>query len=75
MEATAMERRMTDTPVKPYKGRGMEGFVASWYARQTAHDSAEFERTARRIADHLGPGSRLLEISLDPIGFELWLRK
>ena len=57
---------MTDTPVKPYKGRGMEGFVASWYARQTAHDSAEFERTARRIADHLNPGSRVLEIAPGP---------
>ncbi len=57
---------MTDTPVKPYKGRGMEGFVASWCARQTAHDSAEFERTARRIADHLNPGSRVLEIAPGP---------
>jgi ubiquinone/menaquinone biosynthesis C-methylase UbiE len=66
VEATAKERLMTDTPVKPYKGRGMEGFVASWYARQTAHDSAEFERAARRIADHLGPGSRVLEIAPGP---------
>ena len=57
---------MTDTPVKPYKGRGMEGFVASWYARQTAHDSAEFERTARRIADLLNPSSRVLEIAPGP---------
>ncbi len=57
---------MTDTPVKPQKGRGMEGFVASWYARQTAHDSAEFERTAHRFADHLNPGSRVLEIAPGP---------
>lgn len=57
---------MADTPVKPYKGRGMEGFVASWYARQTAGDSAEFERLARRIAAHVNPGSRLLEIAPGP---------
>ena len=57
---------MTDAPTKPYKGRGMEGFVASWYARQTAHDSDEFQQTARRIADLLNPGSRVLEIAPGP---------
>ena len=25
---------------KGYKGIGMEGFIASWYARQTAKDAA-----------------------------------
>jgi len=57
---------MTDTPPKPHKGRGMEGFVASWYARQTARDSEEFQRTARRIAGHLNQGSRVLEIAPGP---------
>jgi ubiquinone/menaquinone biosynthesis C-methylase UbiE len=45
---------------------GMEGFVASWYARQTARDSAEFQRTARRIAAYLNSGSRVLEIAPGP---------
>jgi len=57
---------MTDAPTKPYKGRGMEGFVASWYARQTARDADEFARTARRIAAHLNPGCRVLEIAPGP---------
>jgi ubiquinone/menaquinone biosynthesis C-methylase UbiE len=57
---------MTDAPVKPYKGRGMEGFVASWYARQTAREGADFEHTARRIAAQLHPGSRVLEIAPGP---------
>lgn len=57
---------MTDAPAKPYNGRGMEGFVATWYARQAAHDREELQRTARRIADLLNPGSRVLEIAPGP---------
>ncbi len=57
---------MTDAPAKPHKGRGMEGFVATWYARQTAHDREEVQQTARRIADLLNPGSRVLEIAPGP---------
>ncbi len=57
---------MSDPPAKPHKGAGMEGFVASWYARQTARDLDEFQRIARRIAAHLNPGSRVLEIAPGP---------
>jgi ubiquinone/menaquinone biosynthesis C-methylase UbiE len=57
---------MTDAPVKPFKGRGMEGFVATMYARQAAHDREELEQIARRIADLLNPGSRVLEIAPGP---------
>jgi ubiquinone/menaquinone biosynthesis C-methylase UbiE len=61
---------MTDAPTKPSvkscRGRGMEGLVASWYARQTARDADELARTARRIAAHLNPGSRVLEIAPGP---------
>ena len=57
---------MTDAPTKPYKGRGMEGFLAAWYARQTARDADEFAKTARRIAAHVNFGSRVLEIAAGP---------
>jgi ubiquinone/menaquinone biosynthesis C-methylase UbiE len=57
---------MSDASAKPHKGAGMEGFVASWYARQTARDLDEFQRIARRIAAHLDPGSRVLEIAPGP---------
>jgi ubiquinone/menaquinone biosynthesis C-methylase UbiE len=57
---------MANASRRAQKGVGMEGFVASWYARQTAHDSEEFERTARRIAAHLNPDSRVLEIAPGP---------
>jgi ubiquinone/menaquinone biosynthesis C-methylase UbiE len=63
----AKERGMPDdAPTKPYKGAGMEGWLASWYARETAHDRAEFEATARRVAAHLSPGSRVLEVAPGP---------
>ena len=49
-----------------HKGVGMEGFIARWYARQTARDSDEFKRTARRIAAYISSGSRVLEIAPGP---------
>jgi ubiquinone/menaquinone biosynthesis C-methylase UbiE len=57
---------IANAPTKPHKGVGMEGFVASWYARQTARDLDEFQSLARRIAAHLNPGSRVLEIAPGP---------
>jgi ubiquinone/menaquinone biosynthesis C-methylase UbiE len=49
-----------------HKGAGMEGFVARWYARQTAHDTDEFKRTASRIAAHVNGASRVLEVAPGP---------
>jgi ubiquinone/menaquinone biosynthesis C-methylase UbiE len=57
---------MTEAPKKAKKGLGMEGFIAAWYARQTAHDIAEFKATARRITPHIGPRARVLEIAPGP---------
>jgi ubiquinone/menaquinone biosynthesis C-methylase UbiE len=51
---------------KAHKGVGMEGFIAAWYARQTAKDLDEFKGIARRIAAHIGPGARVLEIAPGP---------
>jgi ubiquinone/menaquinone biosynthesis C-methylase UbiE len=51
---------------KAHKGIGMEGFIAAWYARQTAKDLDEFKGIARRIAAHIGPGARVLEIAPGP---------
>ena len=57
---------MPDASAKPYKGHGMEGFVATLYARQAGHDREELRQTARRIAVRLNPGSRVLEIAPGP---------
>ncbi len=45
---------------------GMEGLIASWYARQTAHDIDEFKRTAHRIAAYISAGARVLEVAPGP---------
>jgi ubiquinone/menaquinone biosynthesis C-methylase UbiE len=53
-------------PSKGYKGLGMEGFIATWYARQTAKDIDEFNSMARRLAPHIKAGDRVLEIAPGP---------
>jgi ubiquinone/menaquinone biosynthesis C-methylase UbiE len=53
-------------PGKAYIGLGMEGFVASWYARQTFKDIDIFRDTARRLSAQIGPKSRVLEIAPGP---------
>src|SRR5262249_19730693 len=57
---------MSNARPKAYKGIGMEGFIAAWYARATAKDLDEFKGLARRIAAHIGPGARVLEIAPGP---------
>jgi ubiquinone/menaquinone biosynthesis C-methylase UbiE len=54
------------TTKKAYKGAPMEGMVATWYAKQTAKLSADFQADARRIAARLRPGARVLEIAPGP---------
>jgi ubiquinone/menaquinone biosynthesis C-methylase UbiE len=51
---------------KGYKGVGMEGSVAHWYARNTAKDIAEFQALADRLARDLQPGCRILEVAPGP---------
>jgi len=48
------------------KGAGMEGFIASWYARQTAKDMDRFKSLALRLAPQIGRDSRVLEIAPGP---------
>jgi ubiquinone/menaquinone biosynthesis C-methylase UbiE len=57
---------MANTVTKAYKGWGMEGFVAEWYARQTARDLEEIHQTARQLAANLDSGSRVLEVAPGP---------
>jgi ubiquinone/menaquinone biosynthesis C-methylase UbiE len=51
---------------KPFRGIGMEGFIANWYAKNTASDIEDFRRTARMIADRLVSGAQVLEIAPGP---------
>lgn len=62
-------------PAKPYKGLGMEGAVAKWYAGLTRKSLKDFEALAQRIAEQLPPRSRVLEIAPGPGYFAIELAK
>jgi ubiquinone/menaquinone biosynthesis C-methylase UbiE len=49
-----------------HKGVGMEGLIATWYARLTAKDIERFRTLARKLAPRIKPGDRVLEIAPGP---------
>ena len=51
---------------KPYKGLGMEGAVAKWYASLTKKSLEDFKALARRIAEQIPPNSNVLEVAPGP---------
>ena len=53
-------------PSKAYRGLAMEGFIARWYARNTAKSMAEYCAAAQRVAAQLHHGSRVLEVAPGP---------
>jgi ubiquinone/menaquinone biosynthesis C-methylase UbiE len=52
--------------VKPYKGLGMEGAVAKWYASLTKKSLEDFKALAQRIAAQIPPNSNVLEVAPGP---------
>lgn len=58
-----------------YKGLGMEGGIARWYAKLTRRSLREFEELARRMAAELAAGARVLEIAPGPGYFAIALAK
>jgi len=51
---------------KPYKGIGMEGRIAAWYAKNTRRDIAEFRSLAARLSNGTPAHSRILEVAPGP---------
>jgi hypothetical protein len=51
---------------KGYKGIGMEGRIATWYAKNTWKDIAEFRRLADRFAQDTPADSHILEVAPGP---------
>jgi len=60
---------------KPYKGIGMEGPIAKWYARITRKDLSEFKALARRVSGELAKGARVLEVAPGPGYFAIELAR
>jgi len=60
---------------KAYKGIGMEGFIAKWYATNTGKNLNDFKELAQRIHRELAPGSRVLEVAPGPGYFAIELAK
>ena len=54
------------TQDKGFKGMGMEGRIASWYAKNTANDMAEFQALAQRLVRDIDCGSQILEVAPGP---------
>lgn len=60
---------------KPYKGLGMEGVVARWYASLTKKSLEDFKALARRTAERIPPQSSVLEVAPGPGYFSIELAK
>ena len=67
-------RPLTASP-KPYKGMGMEGIVARWYAKTTANAMEDFRTEARNVAASLPPDASVLEVAPGPGYFSIELAK
>ncbi len=51
---------------KGYKGLGMEGRAAKWYAKNTRKDLDEFKALAKRMSANLPEGTSVLEVAPGP---------
>jgi ubiquinone/menaquinone biosynthesis C-methylase UbiE len=60
---------------KAYKGTGMEGWVARWYARTRRNEMEDFRLQARRFAERLRSGCDVLEVAPGPGYFAIELSK
>ncbi len=54
------------TQAKAWRGLAMEGFVAEWYARNTARDQERFRASAQAVARRAAPGAKVLEVAPGP---------
>jgi len=60
---------------KAYKGAGMEGWVARWYARTRGNDMDQFRQQARAVTDRLPAGADVLEVAPGPGFFAVELAR
>jgi ubiquinone/menaquinone biosynthesis C-methylase UbiE len=60
---------------KPFKGLGMEGAVARWYAALTRKSLEDFKALARRVAERIPARGSVLEVAAGPGYFAIELAK
>ena len=60
---------------KPYKGLGMEGAVARWYAALTKKSIEDFKELARHTAEQIPVQSNVLEVAPGPGYFAIELAR
>jgi ubiquinone/menaquinone biosynthesis C-methylase UbiE len=60
---------------KGYKGIGMEGYTARWYASLTRKAMGEFNALAHRVAGQLPSGGQVLEVAPGPGYFAIELAR
>src|SRR5262249_45297045 len=61
-----MSTTLSQKPRKGYRGLGMEGFIARWYAKTTGKDLEEFRELAKVLAGRLEAGASVLEVAPGP---------
>jgi ubiquinone/menaquinone biosynthesis C-methylase UbiE len=57
---------MATAVTKGYKGLGMNGFIATWYAKNTQKNIAAYRRSAQQVADSVAEGATILELAPGP---------
>jgi ubiquinone/menaquinone biosynthesis C-methylase UbiE len=57
---------MTAKAAKGYKGMGMEGPIANWYAQITRKKMDEYKNGAKKVAESVAPGAAVLEVAPGP---------
>ena len=66
---------MPSTNQKAFKGAGMEGWIARWYARTRKNEAEDFRRRAKSVAEHLPSGGDVLEVAPGPGYFAIELAR
>lgn len=65
----------TTRPAKAYRGLGMEGPIARWYARNTGKMTEPYHKAAHAAADRLAAGASVLEVAPGPGFFAVELAR
>jgi ubiquinone/menaquinone biosynthesis C-methylase UbiE len=69
------EQFMQTAGPKGYKGIGMEGWTARWYARTRLNEMDDFRHKAKKVAEKLRPECDVLEVAPGPGYFSIELAK